>query len=176
MWFYSHPKEFLSPKWMLMNFKPMVYHWQEASWLHPDIPPAWGLWLSQLSSHTPAHRAPSPPPQPLLLLTQDAATQMPNGDLPQGFSVNMWCGGHAPPLPTGIYIVIRTGDGFFTWGQECVSKHMFLKEGTLGDFQPLPSFQGANSPPFLQTLGLWSPVVAASPKGCCASCLRCSLH
>lgn len=35
-----------------MNFKPTVYHWQEASWLHPDIPTAWGLRLSRASSPT----------------------------------------------------------------------------------------------------------------------------
>lgn len=69
---------------MLMNFKPMVYHWQEARWLPLLHTPAAGDLggvakpcplpsSSQSAAHLPAP----------LLLTPDVATQMPNGNLPQ---------------------------------------------------------------------------------------------
>lgn len=68
----------------------------------PNIPPAWDLGLSQASSPSepPEHRHPTPPPA-LLLLTQDAATQMPNGNLPRGPRVNSRCVVHTPALPAG---------------------------------------------------------------------------
>lgn len=103
-----------------MNFKPMVYDWQEAMASSP-IPVTWGGLGHQLTTPSPPH--------PSLLLTQAAAGA--KWKLPWGFLMNTWCGGDRSALSSGIRVLSEWGG--WGWGRRLtvrpdISDPMFLME------------------------------------------------
>ena len=129
------------------------------------MPPAWDLWLSQASSPSepPERRHPTSPPA-LLFLTQDAATQMPNGNLPRGPRVNSTL----LPFLLERNVVVRKGVrpsscALCDLPRRHVQTHV-SHGGNAGDCQPLPLCPGSQLSLFPSALGPQGPAGPVCPQ------------